>query len=302
MRLRPATRLDGLAVGVMPLLCLCWGVQQVASKVALGEGMPPLLQALIRSVVASPLLLVWLALRRGRAGLAELWARDGTLGPGLASAVLFALEFIFLFPGVQRTSASHAVVLLFSGGLFTAVGGHFLIPGERLRPVHVAGLLLAFVGVAATIGGGSGSAGSSLTGDVLCLAAAAAWGFTTVLIKANPRLAAAPAEKVLLYQLAGSAPILLVATGLASEFHWPDASALAWASLLYQSVVVAFASYLAWFWLVGRYPAGRLAAFSFLTPLMGVLAASLLLGDPLTPLLLVGLVCVAGGLRLVNWG
>ncbi len=95
-------------------------------------------------------------------------------------------------------------------------------------------------------------------------------------------------------------PVLLLATALAGELRVPDATTLAWLSLLYQCVVVTFASYLLWFWLIGHYPAGRLAAFSFLTPLFGVAAAGLLLGEPVTPMLLVGLACVGVGLRLVN--
>ncbi len=298
---RPAARLDALAVGVMLLLCACWGVQQVASKVALTQGMPPLLQALLRSAVAGPLLLAWFAARWGRAGLASLFARDGTLRAGLLTSVLFALEFVLLFRGVQRTSASRAVVLLFSGAFFTAIGAHLLVPGERLRLVNAAGLVLAFLGVAATMGNGS-AGGGSLQGDAMVLGAAAAWGFTTVVVKASPRLAAAPPEKVLAYQLFGSVPILLVAAWAWGELRVPEASVLAWVSLAYQCVVVAFASYLTWYWLVGRYPAGRLAAFSFFTPLLGVVAAWLLLGDPLTPMLMVGLVCVGLGLHLVNRG
>ena len=295
---RPAaSRLDALAVGTMVLLCTVWAVQQVAGKVALSEGIPPILQALIRSAVAGPLVVAWLALRRGRRGLAALFAADGTLWPGALAASLFALEFVLLFEGIKLSSASRAVVILYTAAFFTALGGHLLLPGERLRPINALGLLLAFAGVAATIGGGG--SGSAL-GDALVLGAAAAWGFTTVTIKASRALMAASAEKVLAYQLLGSMPVLLVVAWASGELIVPHATALAWLSLLYQCVIVAFASYLTWFWLISRYPAGRLAAFSFLTPLFGVLAAALLLGDPVTPMLLVGLVCVGVGLRLVN--
>ncbi len=297
----PASRLDALAVGVMLLLCALWGVQQVASKVALTQGMPPLMQALLRSMVAAPLLVGWLAFRQGRPGLAALFARDGTLWPGLLTAALFGLEFVLLFRGVQLTTASHAVVLLFSGAFFTAIGAHLLVPGERLGLVNVAGLVLAFLGVAATMAHGN-DGGGSLLGDALVLGAAATWGLTTVVVKASPRLVAAPAEKVLAYQLFGSIPILLVGAWAGSELRVPEATGLAWASVGFQCVFIAFVSYLTWFWLVSRYPAGRLAAFSFLSPLLGVLAAWLLLGEPLTPMLLTGLLCVGLGLRLVNQG
>lgn len=296
---RPAaSRVDALAAACMVGLCAVWGVQQVAGKVALSQGVPPILQALIRSAVAGPLVVAWLGLRRGRRGLASLFAADGTLGPGCLAAALFAFEFVLLFEGMRLSSASRSVIILYTAAFFTAFGAHLLLPGERLRPANALGLVLAFAGVAATIGGGEG--GATLLGDALVLGAAALWGFTTVVVKASPALMAAPAEKVLAYQLLGSIPVLVIAAWSSGELVVPHATALAWLSLLYQCVVVAFASFLTWFWLISRYPAGRLAAFSFLTPLFGVLAAALLLGEALTPMLLLGLVCVGAGLRLVN--
>ena len=172
------------------------------------------------------------------------------------------------------------------------------MPGERLRASQWAGLLLAFAGVVVTVRRSGGV--STLAGDALVLGAAACWGATTVMVKASPALSRLPAEKVLAYQLWGALPVLIGGAGLAGELGIPQATALAWASLLYQGIIVAFASYLAWFWLVMRYPAGHLAAFSFLTPLLGVAFAALTLGDPLTPSLAAGLLLVCAGLHLVN--
>ena len=290
----PRARLDGLAVGVMLLLCTLWGAQQVVTKIAISDGMPPLLQATARSAVAGALLVGWTALR---GGLRSLVARDRSWAPGALVGVLFAGEFLCLFPGVQLTSASRAVVLLYTAPFFTAIGTHWLVPAERMRPVHGVGLLLAFAGMAVTMT--DAVAGGSLLGDALMLGAAAAWGLTTVVIKASA-LAQVPAERVLAYQLLGSLPILLVTTAMTGQLVWPHASPRAWAAVGYQCVIVAFASYLTWMWLITRYPAGRLAAFTFLTPLLGVVAAWALLGDPLTPRLLLGLGCVGAGLVLVN--
>ena len=91
-----------------------------------------------------------------------------------------------------------------------------------------------------------------------------------------------------------------MAAWFTDQLNVPVASGYAWLSLAYQGVVIAFASYLTWFWLVSRYPAGRLSAFTFLTPLLGVSAAWALLGETPTPLLGLGLVCVCAGLFLVN--
>jgi len=245
-------------------------------------------------MIAGSLLLLFIA---GRGGLARLFARDGTLWPGLLTSALFACEFALLFEGMLRIPASRAVVILYTAAFFTAIGAHLAIPGERLRPVNALGLLLAFAGVAATIGAGKGG---SILGDMLVLGGAAAWGLTTVVVKGSRALMRTVPEKVLAYQVLGSIPPLLALAGWQGELHAPEASRLAWLSLLYQSVGVTFASYLTWVWLIGRYPAGRLAAFSVLTPLFGVVAAAVFLQEPITPMLLVGLTCVGIGLKLVN--
>ena len=292
-------RLDAFAVCVMLLLCSLWAVQQVASKVALSDGMPPVFQAVARSAISGTLLLAWLSARQGRAGLRRLFEHDGSLWPGLASGLLFAAEFTCLFIGLSLTTASRAVVLLYTSVLFTAAGAHWFIPGERLRPLHAAGLALAFAGVAVTLGR-SGGAGS-LLGDALVLGAAVTWGATTVLVKASPALGRAMPEKVLAYQLFGALPPLIVAAWVAGELPGlPAATPLAWASLVYQGVVVSFATYLAWFWLIARYPAGRLASFTFITPLLGVIAAWALLAEPFTPSLLTGVALVSAGVWLAN--
>jgi drug/metabolite transporter (DMT)-like permease len=71
-------------------------------------------------------------------------------------------------------------------------------------------------------------------------------------------------------------------------------------SLVYQTVWVAFITYLAWFWLIRNYPPSRLASFTFLTPLFGVIAGGVLLNEPITGSLLVALVFVGMGIFLVN--
>jgi drug/metabolite transporter (DMT)-like permease len=129
--------------------------------------------------------------------------------------------------------------------------------------------------------------------------AAALWAGTTVLIRATP-LARASATKVLFYQLAVSALLLPIASKMLGE-----PGVIAWtpravASLAYQSVVVAFASYLAWFWLLTRYLAGRLAVFSFLTPLFGVLFGTLILGESLSGRFALAAILVGAGIALVN--
>jgi drug/metabolite transporter (DMT)-like permease len=294
-------RVDAKAAAVLVLLCALWGVQQVAVKVAVEQGLPPALQATLRSFVAAALVCVWIGLKEGRAAVRALLRRDAALGPGLVTAVLFALEFLALYPGLHLTTASRGVVFLYTAPFFTALGAHLFIPAERMSLRQAAGLVIAFAGVAAAFVDSLGGAGGSVAGDLLCLAAGALWGATTVVVKANPVLSHTTSSKVLLMQLAGSVPILLLASAAFGDLdHWPQATSLAWACLFYQTVIVAFLSYLTWFWLILTYPAGRIAGFTFLSPLFGILAGWVLLGEHASFGLLLGLAAIAVGLRLVN--
>ena len=102
------------------------------------------------------------------------------------------------------------------------------------------------------------------------------------------------------YQLAVSGVALCTAS-LASGAPWAaHLSTLTWASLGFQMFVVSFASYLLWFWLVRHYPATRLASFTLLTPVFGLLLGAGLLGEPITVRLLIALAAVAIGIVMVN--
>ncbi|WP_236037416.1 DMT family transporter [Belnapia arida] len=285
------------ALGLMLLLCLVWGLNLVAMKLG-NQGIPPVLQAGLRSSIAALLLIAWCRWRSIGFGL---WRRDGTLGPGVLAGLLFAVEFIALYVGVGLTTASRAVVFLYGAPFFVALGAHWLIPDDRLTRAKAIGLLVAFGGLMlAFFEGLFAPAGErALLGDMLCLLAGALWGATTVLVKASA-LRRAPAMTVLLYQLAVSAPLLLIASPLMGEVWHVEPRPLVIGALIYQGAVIAGASYALWFWLVSQYSASRLAAFSVLTPIFGVLAGAVLLGEPLGHLFGAALALVVLGLWLVN--
>jgi len=286
--------LDAGATVVVLLLCLCWGFNQVAVKLAIGD-IPPLLQAAIRSVVAALMVAAW-ARWRG----VSLTILDGTLWPGIAAGALFGVEFLLFYQGLEWTTASRAVLFLYTAPFFVVLGARWFLPGDRLGWTQWIGLALSFVGIAVAFGLPTPALDPrQALGDVAMLLAAAGWGATTVVIKASALSRASP-EKTLLYQLVVSAPLLAVAALVAQEWIAAVPSALALGSLAYQTVLVTAISYVAWFALVQRYSASRLAAFTFLTPLFGVAAGHLVLSEPLTPAFAAAVVLVAAGLVLVN--
>jgi drug/metabolite transporter (DMT)-like permease len=280
-------------MGVLLSLCAIWGLTQVAIKVA-NTGTSPLFQAGLRS--AGSALLLW---AYARARHVPLFGCDGSLGFGLTIAALFAGEFVCLYWGLVFTTAACGILFIYTSPFVVALGAHWFVPGERLHGRSIAGLACAFAGLVLAFGDAlTLPTWWELIGDGLELVAALLWGATTVVIKAS-RLRLSP-HKTLFYQLACSAPILLALSWLTGEAGITRPTTPVLGALAYQIVVVAFASYLAWFWLLTRYPAAPLAAFSFLTPLFGMLASWLLLGEPVTAALGVAMVFVAAGIYLVS--
>lgn len=291
--LRARDRLDVFAIGLVILLSLTWGLNQVAVKVA-NHGFQPVFQAGLRSLFGCLLVLAWCRLRNIR-----LLDRDGTLLPGVVAGLLFGGEFIFYFIGLDYTTVSRGSVLVYLAPFVVAIGGHFFIPGERLTVLRVVGLAAAFIGVLVAFSDRlAASSPRSLLGDALCVAAAILWGATTVVIKAT-RLSRTSPEKVLVYQLAVSAALMFALAPFFGPFiRQPDA--LAASALLFQIVLVVAVSYLAWFWLLVRFPANHLSVFTFLTPIFGVLFGGLLLAEPVSLRLLAALALIAIGIVLVN--
>ena len=127
-----------------------------------------------------------------------------------------------------------------------------------------------------------------------------AWAATTVVVRCST-LARAPATQTLLYQLVG-AFVLLMAGAVASGQATFNPTPTVWASLAFHTLVVSFASFLVWFWLLRQYPASQLGVFSFLTPLFGIVFGAWLLNEPIEPSFLVGAVPVLLGIVLVSGG
>jgi len=287
---RPA--LDAFAVAMMVMLTFSWGLNQVAIKVS-NVGYNPVFTVVVRSALAGLLVFLWC---RWRA--IPLFRRDGTLLPGIAVGALFGLEFVLMFVGLDYTSAARSALMINTMPFWVLIGGHFLL-GERFTLVKLAGLAVAFGGVALIFSDELSLPGpQAIVGDMLCLAAGVLWAAITLIVKAT-RLSQASAEKTLLYQLAVSA--LVVAPFV--PFAGPalrDVTVIATASVVFQAAYVVAFTFVLWFWLMRRYPASGLSSFAFLTPAFGVILGGLLLGEPLSPRIFAALALIAVGLLLVN--
>jgi drug/metabolite transporter (DMT)-like permease len=285
--------LDAGAISLMVLLTALWGFQQVTIK-WIAADVSLVAQAAVRSMLATVLLLLWCRFSRQ-----DLFAKDGTFLAGIAAGLLFAFEFVFIYGGLAHTNASRMSVFVYLAPPLTALGLHFVVRGERLALQQWLGVALAFAGLVLAFAEGFSSGANTWVGDLCGMVAALLWAATTVLIRATS-LARVSAAKTLFYQLAVSAAVLPAASFLLGEKGITGVNVLVLASLAYQGVIVAFASYLAWFWLLTRYLAARLSVLSFLTPLFGMLSGVVFLSEPLSAYFAGAALLIAAGIALVN--
>ncbi len=287
--------LDPRATTILVACCAFWGLQQILIKTTVVE-VPPMWQATIRMTGAVVLLMLW-CLARG----VKLFERDGTLWSGLLVGALFAGEFLCIYTGLQYTSASRLTVFLYCAPFTVALLLPRFVPAEKLRGVQWLGLALAFAGVVFAFSESfTHPAGATqLRGDALALLAGLLWGLTTLALRTT-KMATATAEKALFYQIAVTAAASPVMSLLLGEQRGWSYSGYAWFSIALQTVIGAFATYLAWMWLVRHYPATRISSFTFLTPLFALVFGVVLLKEPLTLQLVLALLGVGVGILLVN--
>ena len=289
------THLDVLASSILLACCVFWGFQQVLVKATLPE-VSPIWQAGLRFALATGLLLAWMRWRQ-----VPLWVNDVSGRTGFWVGLLFSGEFVCIYWGLQYTTASRLTIFLYTSPFWVALFLPLWVKSERMLKVQWVGLLLAFSAVAFALRDGllQPTSSGQWLGDVLALASGAFWGLTTVAIRGTGLTRVGP-ERLLFYQVANSAVLLPVLAWMVDEDLRLDYSAWAWGSIGVQAAGGAFASYLIWMWMLGRYPATQLSTFAFLTPVFALIFGTLWLGEPLTPSLLVALAGVALGIVLVN--
>lgn len=289
-----ATRpLDAVAATVVVILCFSWGFTQVAVKLAIPD-IPPLTQAAIRSLAAAVLVAIWCKLR-GQ----SLLKRDGSLMAGLVAGFGFGMEFILIYWGLLYTTATRAVLFIYLAPFLVVLGTRIFMPADRFSASQWLGLALSFAGILLAFGVPTPAVDPrQMIGDIMMVGAAVFWALSTLVIKG--KLRDISSEKVLLYQLVVSVPMLAACALLLGEriTHMPSAVAIG--SMLYQTVWIVSITFVIWFALVVRYSANRLSAFTFLTPLFGVAAGHVVLNEPLTLAFGVAVALVAAGLVLVN--
>lgn len=286
--------LDLKAITILLLLCFLWGGNMVAIKFTI-RGVEPIFAAGLRSLIASGLMLLWMGYQKG-----PLFPKSFRKFHALVIGFLFGVEFCFIYVAMRYTLAGRAYVFLYTAPFWVALGAHVLLTGDRLTWRRLGGLSLAFMGLVIVFYEGIFHFSAHvLFGDFLMILAALGWAATTVYIKRFFTQDCTPFQ-TLLYQLLFSIPVLFLLSFVLEKDPIRTIDLTIILSLFYQTIIVAFLSYWAWFYLIHFYPVTALSAFSFFTPIFGVFLSSLLLKEPLSIGLLISLALVSVGIYWVN--
>jgi drug/metabolite transporter (DMT)-like permease len=285
------TEMDAFGAIALTAFALHLAFNQVVIKVT-GDGFNPVFAAGVRSAGAVVVLLGWMYLRG-----VSLRIPRAAVPWAIASGLLFAFEFMCLYNALDLTTVSRSSVIFYSMPLWLALVSTVLLPDERLTRRKLFGLVLAFGGVIVALSDRSGGQ-VSWTGDLLALCSALCWGGIVLLVRVTP-LADVPPEQQLISQVIVSAPVLLVLAPLFGPLLRDLQPVHLW-GMAFQIVAVASFGFLAWFWLMKRYPANSVASFSFISPVASVLMGWLLLDEQIAPSIWVALVMVAMGITLIN--
>ncbi|HGL6423650.1 TPA: DMT family transporter [Klebsiella quasipneumoniae] len=288
-------QVDTYATLVMTSLCIVWGIQQVAIK-GVADEISPALQVAIRSGAAAGLIYLLIILKK-----TSLENFANCLIPGGAVGILFGFQFLFVAEGLRYTSASHMSVFLYTAPIFAALGLQFFRPDERLCAPQWIGIAIAFAGICVAFLSGKApddNSSKTLAGDIMGLFAGLSWGATTVLVRCSS-LSGAPASLTLFYQLTGCFLLLSAYSYFSDQNHF-EPGAVGIASLIFQSAIVGFLSYLAWYSLMHKYMASQLGILSFMTPVFGVITAVFFLSEQLQSGFISGSMLILSGISVVS--
>jgi drug/metabolite transporter (DMT)-like permease len=255
-----------------------------------------MLAAVSRSVIAAGLL--WLYARLN--GLTLSFDKKDQIH-GIVIGALFGMEFLLIYWGLAFTTASRSVIFLYTHPFWVALGAHFLLKDDRLTVPKIVGLVLAFTGILSVFGSQSIQLPPDYwKGDLMELAAAIFWASTTLYIKKMSQDRDITHYQTLFAQLLYSIPILAGGWAIFEKLQGAQLSLLVLTAFAYQCLVVAFFSYILWFWMISRFAVSNLAAFTFFAPLFGTTLGAVILSEPVTLMVWVGLSLVGAGIYLVN--
>lgn len=272
---------------------ILWGANPVVIKLGLVDA-PPLRLAWMRMLVGGVVVALW-GWRTGR--FASFSITPAEWWPLVVIGTLFTAQVGSMNIGTSLTSASHSTIILNLYAVHTVVLAHFMIPGDRLTVRRLGGILIAYAGIVALFAGEVGRGETTMAGDVIIFLSALLLAERTIYL-ARFVQHLDPLKLLLAQAVVGTA--LFLAMSQAFEHGPTHLTPRLAAVVAYQGIVIAGFNFVVNLWLLKHYRPSALAAFFLAQPVFGVAVAALLVGDPLSPSLLLASVAVALGIGLTS--
>jgi drug/metabolite transporter (DMT)-like permease len=286
---------DAVGAGLMLACCIAWGSSLGVGRLGIQGGLPPLTLVAIRAGLAALILVgIVLALRRPLAVPLGLMPTLAVLG-FFNTAVTFSLTFVAM--AETELPSGLAMVIMCTQPFWVAILGRSFLPDEPLTRRRLVGLAIGFAGVATIAAERLQGGLSGILPATMVLGASFAWTIATIMGRRLGRRI--DAWRMTTWQMILATP-MLAAFALLYERGQP----LVWTvqsvgALIYLTLFATILTMLVWFLLLNRHGAARLTPFVFLQPVSAVLLG-VLLGEVLTPLMLVGSALVGFGIVWVN--
>jgi len=273
-----------------------WASTYTVAKRAFAE-MTPLAFCFIRFGLMTLLAFLVLAARGRGAQAARARLRRSDVPrfalAGLTGYTLYQLGFVL---GLDRTSPFASSLLVAMVPLFTLIV--LAVRGERTQKRGWAGLAVALVGVVIFLAKQAGAAGT-IVGDLLSLGGAISFAFYSVINR--PLVRDYPPEVYTAYTLlAGSLPLMAVATPAALAQNWGAISAVGWLEVAYMVVLPVYVAYMIWNWAIARRGAAAATSFTLLVPVGSGVLSAWQFGERFAALEIAGAALVLAGLTIIS--
>lgn len=263
----------GTAVVLFLTMALAWGLNYLFVVVGLTDATPLWLAALRAGFGLLGVAVFLVVVQRG-SYLDRASKRDAILIGLPNTAMFFGLWFV----AASQVPAGETAIIVYTFPLWVALFSPWFL-GHRLTGRHWAAISLGFLGIVLISQPWALGAGAiSPLALVELLAAAISWALGTVLFQRRFR---SPLEmrEANLYQLIGGTSALLVAALLIDPHQLPQSSATLWVAVAWVGLFGTAYAYVAWYYLLARLPAATIAAYTFVVPLIALVAASIFFGE-----------------------
>jgi O-acetylserine/cysteine efflux transporter len=266
------------------VVMVIWGLNFVFAKWGL-EQFPPIFMMALRWAVVAAVLLPFVRVPRQK--LATILLISFTLG---------TLHFSLMFTGLAGTDAAVAAIAIQTQVPFAALIAAIFLK-DRLGWRRATGMALAFIGIG--IMAGEPRHAGNLLPILLVIAASFMWAVANIQIK---QLGTVDGNALNAYLGLFAAPQLFLVsaaleTGQIEALR--NADWVGWFAIAYMAILVTVISYVMWYRILRRYSVNQAMPFTLLVPVLGVLAAALLLDEPLTLRIILGGVATIAGVAVI---